>query len=64
VPNQYVVITPGYISSGGGSGYPRRKILSGESIELKDEETWTIYQQLDIANTGELILDGEVVIII
>ena len=41
-----------------------RKILSGVTVTVPEEEQMIEYQEICIANTGELNIEGEVVIII
>jgi hypothetical protein len=43
--------------------YPRQIILAGEIYYVSVEEVMISYQQVEIQDTGELEIDGEVAII-
>jgi hypothetical protein len=43
--------------------FPRRIILAGESFPVNVEEVMVLYQQLEIEDTAELNIEGEVAIV-
>lgn len=43
--------------------YSWRRVLAGAKVRVPEEQQMLVYQDMEIEDTGELIIEGEVVII-
>jgi len=52
------------VAAASGGHYSWRKVVAGAVVSIPFEQQMVSYQEIEIADTGELIIEGEVVIIV